>query len=520
MPPSALCGSYVCNIRKTVVRDEFLGSISADQIRVQFSYLNWPGINNHFDIEGSRFETIASWQRSVLEHRRQLIKLNSLDETSRQILAEARELWLEKKEELVRLFISMIDFIDNQGDWSLEQFKHYAVAHKKRGTGYKKITWGSIVRDQEKLDAAYQQYYKLVRDLLALLRDEAMYDGEHTIHPKWTYPALRSRPGSISEQSYKEGVGDVLLSKYRDRAAGGVYGLSQLFWPIFRADLKRDLAKMLLSAIAQLTKLTMITPEVDGSSAYLKFFSEDPHNLVVCDTSLAERLEAQISDLPTAANLSIQGFPKQFGYKKFSGIAPTRTDQYVTEPFLILACIKLGFISKPSHLYYGGDNWGWPACEPLPEKLFNILSPSSRWLGHNPEMQAISGFKLTVDNTDRAENWSSGQTKLGFNQYKSGVVRLTRNLIGMNLIPDLMTLPEFLNKVVIQSGIDTIELHEGAPYHHLLDDPVMAKALIDHSPELEDVCRSVFEIAQKMNVPYKLIDDVKSPIEPSWQKVK
>jgi hypothetical protein len=264
--------------------------------------------------------------------------------------------------------------------------------------------------------------------------------------------------------------------------------------------------------------MKLITPEVKGVNAYREFFSEDPHSMSIFDTSLAERLEAQISDFPTAANLSIQGFPKELGFKKFSGIASTRTDQYLTEPFLILAAIKLGFLSKASHYYFGGDNWACPSSEELPESIHDILSPSSRWLGHDPIVRGVAGFKLTIDSADHAQNWTDQMRKFGISQSKSGVVRLARTLISMNLVPDLMTLDQFLDKVA-KTDIDNISLHEGEPYHHLLDDPDTARLIINGSPEIEEVCRSIFEIAQRMNIPYKLVDDIKSPVTPTWSKI-
>jgi hypothetical protein len=518
MPPSALCGNYVCFVRKTVIRDQYLGAVTADQIKVQFTFLNWPGLLNYFDQEGTRFETVASWQRSVLEHKRQLHKLVSLGTSCQDLINEARELWLEKKEELVNIFQAQLDFIEKHGDWSLEQFEHYARQHKKSGMGYKRLTWASILKDNENLVEAHKQYYHVVRELITVLRDDRYYDGEHSIHPQWTYPALRSRPGDIQDSNITDGTGEVTVTKYRDRAAGGVYGFSQLFWPIFRSDLKKELAEILISNVERIVNMKLITPEVFGVKAYLQLFSEDPNNLAIFDTSLAERLEAQISDLPTAANLSMQGFPKKLGFKKFSGISSTRTDQYITEPFLILAAVKLGYLSKASHYYFGGDNWACPSTESVPEEIHDVLSPTSRWLGHDPVLKAIGGFKLTVDSADNAQNWNDRMNKFGITQLKSGVVRLTRTLIGMNLVPELMTLEDFLNKVA-ESKVDVIDLHEGEPYHHLMDEPDTAKQLIESSVELEHACEAVFSIAQQMNVPYKLVDDVKSPTQPTWSKV-
>lgn len=519
MPPSALCGSYNCSLKKTVIRDEYLGTLTGDQIVVKFSFLDWPGVRDHFELEGSRFETVASWQRSLLEHKRQVYKLANLTDTSTEIIREARELWLEHKNEIIRLFKSQIEFIQNRGDWSLEQFEHYAREHKKSGMGYRKLTWGALLNDESRLKEAYRQYYKVVSDLLQELLKDKYYDGEHTIHPRWTYPALRSRPGSIEDMQINDGQGQVLINKYRDRAAGGVFGMSQLFWPIFKTDLKRFLSETLLSEVQRLTHLKLITPEVHGVDAYLQFFNEDPHSLVIFDTSLAERLEAQISDLPTAANLSIQGFEKRYGQKKFSGIALTRTDQYITEPFLVLALIKLGYVSKANHYYFGGDNWACASNETLPLEVQEVFSISERWLGHNPIRQAISGFKLTVDSTDQSQSWSDRTTNLGLMQTASGLVRLTRTLIGMNLIPDVMTLTEFLSKVAT-SSIDTIDLHEGTPYHHYLDKPDIAKQLIEDLPELEHCCDAVLEISKQLAMPYKLVVDIKAPMEPSFHKIR
>jgi hypothetical protein len=380
------------------------------------------------------------------------------------------------------------------------------------------MSWGALLRDESRLKEAYRQYYKATSDAIMALRDEKYYDGEHTIHPRWTYPALRSRPGDLQDMQINDGSGSVLVTKHRDRAAGGVFVMSQLFWPIFKPDKKAYLAKTLISEINRLTNLKLITPEVEGVEAYVQFLEEDPHSLNVFDTSLAERIEAQISDLPTAANLSIQGFEKRYGQKKFSGVAPTRTDQYLTEPYLVLAAIKLGYLSKASHYYFGGDNWACPSTETIPEEIQDVLAPDGRWLGHNPFTQSISGFKLTVDSAEKSLNWNERQLKFGCSQVRSGAVRLTRTLIGMNLIPDIMTYRDFLSKVA-GSTVDTIVLHEGQPFHNLLDKPEIAKQLISDTPELEHACEAVLELSTKVDMPYKLVSDIRAPIQASFTKV-
>jgi hypothetical protein len=518
MPPSALSGGFTILRRKTVIRDQYLGTLPADQFSIQFSYIDWPGLNQQIESEGTRYEAVGSWQRSHLEHKRQLFKMAALRGPAKDILDEARNLWLEKKSELVKLFISILDFISKYGDWSYEQFEHYARRHKDSGLGYRRQTWAALLRDESKMKEAYSQFYKVVRELTTILAQDKYYKGDLTIDPKWTYPAVRSRPGDVQDANIEHGNGQVLLSKYRDRAAGGVYGLSQLFWPIDRPDLKKQLATQLLRAVESLLSLRFITPEVEGVKAYIQFFEEDPHKLRIFDTAMAERVEAQISDFPTASNLSAQGFDKRLGQKKFSGMSLTRTDQYLTEPFLIVAAIKLGYISKASHYYFGGDNWAVVLEEELPQEIESILSPSQRWLGHNPLSQSIGGAKFVIDNSDKAENWTERQYRFGILQHKSGLVRLTKSLVNLNLVPDIMTLDQFLRKVS-DTAIDTIELHEEQPYHHYLDDPAIALQLLEQIPELGIACEAILKISQQLSIPYKLIDDVKTPTKPTIQKV-
>lgn len=111
MPPSAICGSYSVVTRKTVVRDPYLGTVSGDQVKVHFTYIKWPGIEEHIPWEGTRFETVASWQRSVLEHKRQVLKMAALSDPCKDLLNEARSLWLEKKEELLKLYMSQFTLL-------------------------------------------------------------------------------------------------------------------------------------------------------------------------------------------------------------------------------------------------------------------------------------------------------------------------------------------------------------------------------------------------------------------------
>lgn len=379
----------------------------------------------------------------------------------------------------------------------------------------RKLTWGAILKDPLRFRECYSQYFKATSDLLALLIQDKFYDGEHTIHPQWTYPALRSRPGDQADIKVNDGVGDVIVTKHRDRAAGGVYGMSQLMWPIFETDHKRFLANLLVSEISRIVGLKLITPEVEGVKAYQSLLDEDPDNIVLFDTSLAERLESFISDLPTAANLSIPGFEKRYGQKKFSGISLTRNDQYFTEPFLILAAIKLGYLSKSSHYYFGGDNWGCISSEPIPKEIEEVLAPSERWLGHSVLHQNIPGFKVTIDSADDCATWTDRQNKFGFNQTRSGIARLTRVLVSMNLVPDLMTFKEFLDKVA-RSDLDNIDLHDGAPYHNVLEDSELMKRFIEQTPDFAQVCEDVLKLSESCSVPYKLINDTNSPVEPSY----
>jgi hypothetical protein len=161
--------------------------------------------------------------------------------------------------------------------------------------------------------------------------------------------------------------------------------------------LKLGLYKLLYPKIRKIfgTCAPRHTPEEDGKEIFLKLKGGE-YNYY--DTSMAEKLDGMVVDLPFRTCLSQKGFDVLAGMTKVSGSFSTRLDMFMTQSLIHRVMFELGvFIPDPGTLG-GGDNFARKAPLDANPVIDHIFSTSERFLGC--DKHGVLGFRILRDGAD------------------------------------------------------------------------------------------------------------------------
>lgn len=383
--PSALTLAWkVENNGKTLAMDQYLGSVQAERYRVAFRRV--PIARKTYGAHSTdiRFETIASWARSVNERRRQNRKMLKLLEDrgpvgqvmeAAKAVFESHELdFLENMRERVSLLVN--------GDTSLEKFKRHALEHKHSSFGGRR--WQEILDNPTELSFLWrrtnsflQQYHKLLH---GKDEDTLKYLKSHELKADLITVAVRSRPGALKQDISNVDLmkDSVEVIKHRDRAAGGVPFFSQFMYPLDELT-KKKFYRIVQALYEKILGGRIFMPELDGATIYKRIIDND---YVYFDTANAEKVEVINPLIVEKVGLHEAGIPSAAGTSKMSGGSETRSGGNLGEVCLDRGAMEAGymtFLGGKAELLAGGDNKaGHIDVDPDIEELF---SPSSRFLG-------------------------------------------------------------------------------------------------------------------------------------------
>jgi hypothetical protein len=443
-PPSSFISSYqIRRIGNSVQHDRYLGHTTAQVYEIHFKSIlpseAWTLVDERHLKDGFRVDCMASWQRSVYERRRQNKKFAEL--IDHPIVKYIRDIRESTRDEFKDYYQTLASYILHDGDWSQEQFAHYASEHKKSSLGGH--SWKSFYTTSddgiiltEKGMGAYRYFNKVVRALCLLMLKDSSYalDGlfeNQVIDPFYLYPALRSRPGSTTRTPR-----EVLLSsrakvtKYRDRNAAGMWGPSQLAWPIFSEDMKSGMYKRLY-AIANKTfghAGPVCTPETHKKKFYTRL-KDDRYTYY--DTSNAEKLEGALFKLPFRSCFSELSYPAELGDAKVSGGMDTRIGGEWAESAMRLAIVDCGYAEKDNDMLRGGDNIAtrtWIDIKTLDD--LGLFAPSGRMLGTSSIGE--TGVRVTRDGADMHYAIRKGKGYVATNQAVP-LSSITKSLMSLGL---------------------------------------------------------------------------------------
>jgi hypothetical protein len=355
---------------------------------------------NYLLLEGSRLDTAAFWTNSMIERRRQNAKAASLAEHP--LILEAFQVGESLKAQFID-YLRNIAQIVLEGDWSYDQWCRYVTGHAY--ASFQGIKWQTILRNEPLNRRIWIWAVKFAKAWWqSLLNDSFIkFVSENEIHHRFITHALRSRAATYTDKfgndgikALTQGLHEYLCSKYRDRNAGGITGLSQALFPVYENETKKQIYEFVKEWILKTLKVPhLFMPTVDKTDAYMQLFTQQGWQII--DTANAEKLEAQVAFNPERVGLhSLESKGSTiFGLTKMSGGSLTFLGGVLGEVALYLGAKDLGYISNVSDVLFGGDNWALRGKVDL-EAVEGVFSQSQRWLGVAPG-HGQGGITITAD---------------------------------------------------------------------------------------------------------------------------
>lgn len=473
MPPNALTEWWQVEDKGyAVIQDKYLGSRRAQVYSIQFKLLD-NSLVSRAEEEGTRLETIATWERSVTEIYRKVAKAVYWGQVNpkfhKSLLKFGEYIWPS-----YRYFLQgELKLILEQGDWGLEQFRTYALAHKKSSSGIHQLKWSSILEKEEILRTIWSELNLVIRSWIQYILNDANFDllKNSSINPVYTYSALRSRPGAISELTPSEDGWAAIVTKYRDRSAGGILGLSQLNYPIWNSLTYDRIGERMESFLQQLTSLKYHLPTTTGVQHFIDFIKNKQlkdtfdGSAMECQTGLYLRSIFKVDHRIASITLQNEGEEMLSGNPR----TPEENEIMSTIAFLAMQeCFGLNF--KGQEVYCHSDNFSTTFEVPLQE-IDDWYSASERYLGikknsEHPELSRIGGLRVTVDEKDKVLSVPNNQRALRIENRKISKLRFSQSALINNLLE-----PFGLSFVqALELAHNEPAYQHGEPIWHLLEE--------------------------------------------------
>jgi hypothetical protein len=369
------------------------------------SYFPWDAIFSEKD-EIKRFETLSFWHPSYQEELRHLELIGSLRKT--ELFLKLKEIVDSHKQEIIDAFVKYVGMIIKEGDMSFEQWKFYVTEHKNSASPYEGKHWNDILQNDSELKKTWTemnkwliQFQKQLPQILSIRRP--------LIKVEAVYPALRARP-SETELTHKDNDRIILkCKKIRDRKAGGVKGLSQLEYPIFKRSTKKKIyQECFYNLIEKISGCKLIPITTYGASFYSQVFDTD----INCyDLRNAEKLVGILLDfLPVNVDLGHPEYPEEDAGEMYSGIGPTRPMAEIVVGVLTKLLKILGYAIDI--LFLGGDNFGFKLfIDCISDGFDLVFTNEDTILGANPKLKRFYPLSLVTDSVKNRQNiptkWSA-----------------------------------------------------------------------------------------------------------------
>jgi hypothetical protein len=380
--------------------------------------------------EINRLETLAFWSLSYNEILIHNAKMAMMKDNS--VFKEMLEITEAYKDDIIDTFKEYLSIIINHGDFSLKQFEYYAKEHEKSRAPFGTMKWKDILDSASQLRKYWTEtnlwIRKFVEDFDYLLKLE-----KPMIKSTFTYPALRARPAEYTIQDIQNYSIHTLARKYRDRKAGGVKGLSQLEYPIYNTDKKKNAYQPFEDLICKLlvtNRESIKFISTDGIQTYKYVIDND--DLIAYDLENAEKQVGYVLRfLPFNVDLSHPLFPSEFAPEMYSGIGPTRPTNEVTAA-LFLKTIKDKHDIQFSKAAFGGDNIAINAD--ISEIQQQTVTKEERFLGWMLADKKFGPPSLVTDNPEHVRSIPNKTRGFHWIQGYQHILRPTQAIVNYDLL--------------------------------------------------------------------------------------
>lgn len=339
-------------------------------------------------VNAKRLETIGFWYLSYQEVLRHLSYGPQFMENA--MWKVMKDIYAAEFDNIKDVMLKWIDVCLN-GDTSLDQYAFYVKEHGSSaspfGCRYSDLSPGQIKLAHERTLMWIKQY----RDFY----DSKVKQGEtKMVHAKFTYPGVRARPGEYTVRRIGDFEFWAHVSKWRDRKVGGIPGLSQVAFPIYKNE-HHAKAEAIVNAYCQkLTGIPIIDPAVTGAQAYLDLLDQPKDKLFVYDGKTQEKQTGLLfHDQGWTYDGGHPHFEAQYAPEMYSGIWVTKPANGLAGAIHTRAEMdENGF--APTKMWLFSDNLAFDA--EMPPNPY--VSKEDTFCGLNPVLEAFGPPSIVTDN--------------------------------------------------------------------------------------------------------------------------
>jgi hypothetical protein len=358
---------------------------------------------DHFFDDVNRIDAWCTWPLSyneILRHNGRMEEIAATD-----YYEEVKSIVLTYKDDIIDLLKGYFDKIRNAGDFSLDQFRRYAKDHSASSSPFDGYKWADLVASEKKLRIAWTYTTKFIQDYCKEL-DDILKHKKPLIRAKYTYPALRHRKADeIKVLSLDAYSFIVKMTTHLARKAGGVKGLSQVEYPIWKnKELKHEIYGDIIKFIEKVVVMSGVhNLIIEGASFYHNILQHKGNALYCYDLSNSEKQVGNLFDfLPLQGDLGHPEYDPKLAAETYSGIGPTTIPSLLGVAFHI-RYYKDKYDLSPSFLGLHGDNFIIDVdLLELEENL--CFGEEERVLGFNPEKRKFWPISFMTDNPDHRVN--------------------------------------------------------------------------------------------------------------------
>lgn len=340
-----------------------------------------------------RYDTIGSWLLSYQEILRhlQLADLFTKHEHWKSIMSIIDS----TKEDIYDVILGFYDMILKVGDTSDSQWEFYVKEHSSSATPFEEIKhWGDLLNSTRLLNQSKDITMKWEQQFNTWLHgrsNKLNVDIPLMVKAEYTYPGFRSRPPEYTIIQQNDYQRILLAKKWRDRKVGGIPGLSQSTWRIYKNKAKEAIETYITNKMKSISGIEISRLSEIKLAGYLSLLDDDWY---LYDMKTAEKQTGlALGWTGFTCDLGHPKFPAEYASEMYSGIGPTSIlNEIMMAIFLRVMREDEGWLG--SRAMFFSDNLA--VDKELPDQPF--LEVATEFCGLNRDKQAFAPPSVCTDN--------------------------------------------------------------------------------------------------------------------------
>lgn len=399
--------------------------------------------------EVKRYDTLGFWKLSFQECLRHLGLANTY--TSSPLWKTMTDIVASEKESLIDIWLQWMDKVLNS-DTSLEQFIYYAKEHETSADPFGLGKWKDLLESPGTLKLAHERTLQWMREFRAEFGN--LCKGNNLmIKAENCYPGVRARPPDYTVMTSGDFEGIVFAQKWRDRKVGGIKGLSQFGFPIYKNEAKKQADAIMHNYMKKILGIPVNSLSDLGPQIYKQMITDEK-----CYTYDLKTAEKQVGllfkEFPFNVDLGHPAFPAEAANEMYSGIATTTPCNELFQMVFIKA-MQDEYDFTPTKYYCFSDNMAFD--KEIPGQVH--ADEADTFCGLIVKERRFGPVSIVTDNPNH---------RLPFN---SKVQRQTQRLqyvmrpfmaVALNSLDRPDTTEKFLDFVIKNKLLNDAEESEGA----------------------------------------------------------